>query len=283
MASSRAFGTNSYMTVNSAIRTQLNGCAAFSILAWGIWNFNVSQFYPFSYLDTSTYPSGWTRDWGLYPYSDGSIYCDYCSGTANIYGVRSMGHNPSVVTYTVGQICFSGSPVHIYRCIQNTLTGTAISNTSYWRDLGVNTSVWIHFGLTFNGLGSTNADKLKLYLNGIYHSFSNFNGTVPSSVGTHTTEAEIGRINSTGNVRYNGSGILHGPTHVYRKELTQAQIQEQIYKDKANFGSQIGYWDMRSNTTTSGTLGEKDLSGTGSNCTLAGSSNGTLSSSGPRI
>ena len=53
-----------------------------------------------------------------------------------------------------------------------------------------------HFCLVFDGSGGTNADRLKLYVDGANRTL-NYNGTVPSVLPTMTDPFEIGRLTSS--------------------------------------------------------------------------------------
>lgn len=283
MPASRSL-SSSYLSSGTAIRSQLNGCTAFTALAWGVWpaaGGANGMFYPFTFCDTTA------LDWGLYPYDSVTIYVDCNNGSTNNYGARTVGHNMSVA-YTVGQIMMSGDPVYVYQC-KLAHTGQSPNNSTYWRNLGLATSVFLHFAMVFDGSGANENARLKLYINAVQHEMTwpnMLNGTtstiVPSAVGTHSINTvEIGRINA-GGLRYNKANAAHGPTQVYRKALTQAQIQEHMLREKANFGSQIGYWTMRSPSTTNGAVVELDRCGLGSDLTLNGTGGGTLTI-GPRI
>lgn len=46
--------------------------------------------------------------------------------------------------------------------------------------------------LVYDGTGATNADKLKLYINGVYTVFDSFTGTIPTSLESITNNFEIG-------------------------------------------------------------------------------------------
>lgn len=46
-------------------------------------------------------------------------------------------------------------------------------------------NVWTHCGFVFNGAGATNADRLKIYTNGVERAVT-YNGTIPATAGTTT-------------------------------------------------------------------------------------------------
>jgi hypothetical protein len=64
-----------------------------------------------------------------------------------------------------------------------TLTGVLTANT------------WYHLAFSYLGAGSTNADKLKVYINGVLQS-PTYSGTLPSSVGNPTSILSIGSRNA---------------------------------------------------------------------------------------
>jgi hypothetical protein len=56
-------------------------------------------------------------------------------------------------------------------------------------------STWYHLAFSYLGAGSTNADKLKVYINGVLQS-PTYSGTLPASVGNPTTILSIGSRNA---------------------------------------------------------------------------------------
>ena len=72
----------------------------------------------------------------------------------------------------------------------------------YVNNVGVDYSIttllnnWYNIVYVFNGSGATDADRLKLYVNGIEIIASSFSGTVPTSIGTFTSamDSKIGSL-----------------------------------------------------------------------------------------
>ena len=65
-------------------------------------------------------------------------------------------------------------------------------------NITTSTSNWYNLGYVFDGSGASDADRLKLYINGSEISASSFSGTVPSSIGAFTSamDRKIGSLNN---------------------------------------------------------------------------------------
>ncbi len=65
-------------------------------------------------------------------------------------------------------------------------------------NITTSTSNWYNLGYVFDGSGASDADRLKLYINGSEISASSFSGTVPSSIGAFTSamDSKIGSLNN---------------------------------------------------------------------------------------
>ena len=82
---------------------------------------------------------------------------------------------------------------------------------------------WNHWVLTYDGSGSTNADKIKIYLNGSEVSGYLYNGTIPSSIKTVTPNARIGALYT---VAGNYFGGLIDELAIFTRVLTSTEISQ---------------------------------------------------------
>ncbi len=64
-------------------------------------------------------------------------------------------------------------------------------------------NVWYHVAAVYDGSGSTNSDKVKIYINGVSQSLS-FNGTIPSTLNDTTDTVDLGYSPSDGYSYYSG-------------------------------------------------------------------------------
>ena len=95
------------------------------------------------------------------------------------------------------------------------------------------TNNWYNMVLVYNGSGSTNADKLKLYLNSIEQTGGSYSGTVDSSIGSFgvNTYFEIGRTPTT--AHFNGEINL---IHIYNRALSAEEILYNYNGLRGRFG-----------------------------------------------
>lgn len=108
------------------------------------------------------------------------------------------------------------------------------SNIVVWSDTPSNTG-WTgsakHLVITYDGDGSTNADKVKIYINGVNQTLT-FNGTMPSSLINRTGELRIG--SSDGGIsNYDG---LMADVGMWSRALTDDEVST-LY----NSGTRIEY------------------------------------------
>lgn len=90
----------------------------------------------------------------------------------------------------------------------------------------LSTNNWFHAVMVFNGSGSSNADRLKLYVNGSSVSLT-FVGTIPSSTDSNTAVLNFGRGNGA-----NYADGLFDSIKVFNKSLSSTEVSN-IY----NYGS----------------------------------------------
>lgn len=85
-------------------------------------------------------------------------------------------------------------------------------------------NTWVHLSLAFDGTGSANADRLKLYIDGRYVAFSAFTGTLPAA--TPNLAA------ATAYWGYTGSALdgLMRAAYVHNRALSADEIA-QLYRD----------------------------------------------------
>ena len=74
-----------------------------------------------------------------------------------------------------------------------------INNRTYNSSTATSINQWYNLIYVFDGSGSTNADKLKMYLNGTELTGGTYSGTIPTAVGTFTSSmtSDLGRTPST--------------------------------------------------------------------------------------
>ena len=74
-----------------------------------------------------------------------------------------------------------------------------VNNKSYFHSTSPSINQWYNLVYVFNGAGATNADKLKMYLNGTELTGGTYSGTIDSAIGALTSSmtSDIGRTAST--------------------------------------------------------------------------------------
>jgi Concanavalin A-like lectin/glucanases superfamily len=90
------------------------------------------------------------------------------------------------------------------------------------------TNQWVHVVCTYNGGGSTNADKLKIYYNGREITGLAFVGTIPTSI--FRTSAAL-RVNVLNGVTY-GNGKM-GLIRMFKRALNHAEVMSEYVNTKA--------------------------------------------------
>jgi hypothetical protein len=89
------------------------------------------------------------------------------------------------------------------------ITDVGVTNLGVTPTGIISINTWVNAVMVFNGSGATNADRLKLYINGSLITFSSFSGTIPTSTGTMLS----GSLNV--GERYNGVNYFNGNIDEY--------------------------------------------------------------------
>lgn len=137
----------------------------------------------------------------------------------------------------------------------------------------VQTGVWYHVALVFDGSQATNAAKLLLYVNGVARSLSFTTGTVPTSTSSNTAPVYVLARTSSGT-----DGFVGDVTGV--RTFTAARTEAQIKADMVTYAlaSKTGVWSeypmaVEVGTSTSDVSGNTRhlVHGSGSNTPTRGS------------
>lgn len=97
------------------------------------------------------------------------------------------------------------------------------------------TDTWLNLCLVFNGNGSTNADRMKLYINGVLQTLS-YSYSVPATTPSATGSVEIGRYTLStgdGDLQFVGRCSVHA---LYNRALTQAEVTQNFDAVKDRYG-----------------------------------------------
>lgn len=93
------------------------------------------------------------------------------------------------------------------------------------------TNTWYHLAFTYDGSGSGNSGKLKMYINGVQQTVT-FSGTIPGSVGNPTSLLSIGSRN-TASTYFNGH--MDDIIFVDNRAMTQNEVITH-YRYRPRFG-----------------------------------------------
>ncbi|MBU3896763.1 MAG: LamG domain-containing protein, partial [Nanoarchaeota archaeon] len=85
---------------------------------------------------------------------------------------------------------------------------------------------WYHVVFVYNGAGATNADKLKIYVNGVLKTIT-FTGTIPTTLTSSTSDMMIGRFTGTLTRYWNGA---IDDVAIFNRSLSADEVL-QIYKN----------------------------------------------------
>ena len=108
-------------------------------------------------------------------------------GSDGCFMVRYNGSNDTIVGYIVSPAADPGN--------QSAVTSAAISAA---------TATWYHLCVIYNGAGSTDSDKLKVYWNGTNKALT-YSGTFPATLRNPSVPFELGRFGSLAVDYLNGS------------------------------------------------------------------------------
>ena len=162
-----------------------------------------------------------------------SIWINISGGT-NFRGILAKGSISNAHgVYSMALIDASNN-VRIY--LNGATAGT--TNTT------LNNNTWYHLSAVYDGSGSTDADRLKLYINGTDTALS---GSIPSSVISNTENLHIGAYYNT-SLLFNGNIDELG---IWNTALTSTQISEIYNATSTNLtkdlttvsGSNLIYWN----------------------------------------
>jgi hypothetical protein len=135
---------------------------------------------------------------------------------------------------------------------------------------------WHHVMFTYDGSGSTNSDKLKLYIDGSYVAFSSISGTLPTTVPS-ITNWYLGK--GSYNVYFNGQldeFTVWNSTALSASDITSlygdGALGTGVVADPETF-SPDNFWRFEE---TSGTTASDEISG-GQNGTINGATPGNTS------
>lgn len=134
------------------------------------------------------------------------------------------------------------------------------------------TAGWHHIVAVYDGTGTANSDKLKIYYDGVLQTLT-FTGTIPASITTNTTPVTLGGW-VTGTAPF--AGVMD-ETRMWNRALTPVEVTE-LYNQgsgqktagtpvQANKDSLVGWWTFDGPRMTPNV---RDSSGQGSNGTLNG-------------
>ncbi len=128
---------------------------------------------------------------------------------------------------------------------------------------------WFHLAMVFDGTQSTNANRLKLYINGVLQSLV-FTGTIPSTTPNLTDPVLLGDENMSTTVPFKGS---LDEMRVWTTARTQTEIQQNMNKSmEGNESGLVMYYDFNQ-----GTPGGNNSTETTLNDGTSNNYNGTLS------
>jgi hypothetical protein len=106
----------------------------------------------------------------------------------------------------------------------------------------VTTGRWYHLHAVYDGTQSTNATKLKLYVDGVQQTLT-FSGTIPTTTGSNSSTVKLGFENASGT-------YLDGradEVRIYDYARTQSQVAWEY-----NRGGPVGWWKMDENVSGNG-------------------------------
>jgi hypothetical protein len=132
--------------------------------------------------------------------------------------------------------------------------------------LSLNT--WTHLSYVFDGLGSTNAERLKLYINGVEQTLS-YSGTIPTTLPSNSENFVLGAPSSLTNDFFNGT---LDDVRIWTTARTAAEIvNNKNCELVGNESGLFGYYDFNQNTGGGSNAGATTLTDQTSN-----GNNGTL-------
>lgn len=89
---------------------------------------------------------------------------------------------------------------------------------------------WYHLIVVYDGSGAANADRLKIYVNGVQKTLT-FTGTIPASLQNSTADLNVGKFGGSLTQYYGGDMDLFG---LWSRAVTAAEIAE-LYSSGAGW------------------------------------------------
>ena len=195
-----------------------------------------------------------------------------------------------IVSYMLGSFVDVNNRLLIYTWTDGTMNfqirksgGSVYARFDY--STVVTAEQWFHLAVVYDGIGAANADKVKIYINGISQTLS-FIGTFPSSTSLGTNITTVGKV-SDATQTWNGN---IDEVSIFNNSLTQQSITD-LYNGgtPTTISGATNYWKMGEDATFNGSnwtlpdsVGTND--GTSANMTIEdrvgtapSSSNNTLS------
>jgi hypothetical protein len=144
-------------------------------------------------------------------------------------------------------------------------------------DLNLTNNQWAHISMVYDGQGATNADKLKLYKNGIQVN-GTFTGTIPSFFGHTGVGTTLGRRLTSG-VGQNYYGGSLDDVRIYDRALTTGEVELLYISGQVTANASqnavmknglVGVWSFDGPDVNPATNTAYDRSGNGNNGTITG-------------
>lgn len=154
----------------------------------------------------------------------------------------------------------------------NVLIYTAVSLGTRAQSTGgeVSTGAWNYWGFIYNGAGVANADRLKLYKDGVELALS-FTGTIPATLNSTAATLKTGR---EVNVNANFFDCKIGTVKVWTAVLTLAELIQEAQTIRLHRTSGLVLWSPYDDGTSA-----RDYSGNGNHGTVTGA----LQAAGPPV
>ncbi|HAM56723.1 MAG TPA: hypothetical protein DCQ64_15530 [Candidatus Rokubacteria bacterium] len=120
--------------------------------------------------------------------------------------------------------------------------------------------VWVHLAIVYDGGGAANADRLKLYVNGVAQTVT-FSGTIPASIGSSADTVTIG---TDGANAWDLDGVL-AHLKVWTAALTAAEVAQEMESARPARTANLVQWSPLDDGVSA-----KDYSGSGNHGTVTG-------------
>lgn len=138
----------------------------------------------------------------------------------------------------------------------------ALAAAQRWRttDNSLVTGVWVHVGTLYDGAGATDADRFKLFIDGVQKTLT-FNAAVPATLASSTTQVTTAQ-NVTNNVFHNGR-VAH--LKIWTATLTLQELLNEIHSYRPARTADLQLWCPYDDGVRA-----HDYSGKGNNGTVTG-------------